>query len=86
MCYLETEGTKHGCGHYVISKKLMKHDCGNRYCRNSAAHPPNCPDCQCDLYYGPDRKETITRTVTDYCAHCAYWFKGGAQAARRAQQ
>ncbi|THH18755.1 hypothetical protein EW146_g2294 [Bondarzewia mesenterica] len=32
MCNLETEGTKYGCGHYVITKKLRKIDCNNRYC------------------------------------------------------
>ncbi|KAF9244908.1 hypothetical protein BU15DRAFT_85753 [Melanogaster broomeanus] len=75
MCNLETEGTKYGCG----TRKVKKIDCGSPYCVHSARHPRNCADCHCELYLGPDAKETITFTTPDYCASCQYWFKGGAQ-------
>ncbi|KAH7913153.1 hypothetical protein BJ138DRAFT_1134265 [Hygrophoropsis aurantiaca] len=75
MCNLETEGTKHGCG----TRKLRKIDCGSMYCIHSSHHSRNCMDCHCERYFGPDAKEIITFTTTEYCPSCQYWFKGGAQ-------
>lgn len=44
-----SEGTQHGCGHYIITKKLRKDDCNSRFCIFSARHPltdcPSCPHC-----------------------------------------
>ncbi|KAI6026258.1 hypothetical protein PISMIDRAFT_674380 [Pisolithus microcarpus 441] len=80
MCNLETEGTKYGCGHYQVTRKVRKIDCNSPYCTHSIRHSPNCLDCHCERYLGPDLKETITFTTTNYCASCQYWFKGpGAQ-------
>ncbi|KAH9978758.1 hypothetical protein BGW80DRAFT_1280760 [Lactifluus volemus] len=76
MCNLETEGTKHGCGHYVITKKLRKIDCGNRYCVWSIDHPKLCHPCYCDKFFGPDAKETVTASTPEYCSDCDYWYRG----------
>ncbi|KAG2059024.1 hypothetical protein BDR06DRAFT_949650 [Suillus hirtellus] len=78
MCNLETEGTKFGCGHYKVTRKLKKIDCYNQYCIHSVYHPRNCPDCHCERYFGPDARETITHRTADYCVSCQYWFKDGA--------
>ncbi|KAG7098556.1 hypothetical protein E1B28_000490 [Marasmius oreades] len=75
MCNLETEGTKYGCGHYVKTRDVRKLDCGRSTCTLSARHPVNCKSPECNLYYGPDRKETITYTTEEYCPPCHYWFK-----------
>ncbi|EGN99769.1 hypothetical protein SERLA73DRAFT_179966 [Serpula lacrymans var. lacrymans S7.3] len=82
MCNLETEGTKYGCGHYKVTKKVRKLDCMSPYCIHSSRHPSYCPDCHCDRFFGPDAKETITLTTKEYCTSCQYWFKGGAQQRR----
>ncbi|KAF8658250.1 hypothetical protein AX16_002026 [Volvariella volvacea WC 439] len=77
MCNLDTEGTKHGCGHYIITKKLVKIDCNDPFCIHSSAHPDPCPHCpSCNRYLGPDRTETVTRTTKDYCTTCQYWYNG----------
>ncbi|KZT26736.1 hypothetical protein NEOLEDRAFT_1062416, partial [Neolentinus lepideus HHB14362 ss-1] len=74
-----SEGTKYGCGHYVVTRKVRKLDCGNQYCIHSIRHPNPCPNCQCDRYYGPDAKETVTKTTTDYCSECHYWYRGAGK-------
>ncbi|KAF8893318.1 hypothetical protein BD779DRAFT_1505581 [Infundibulicybe gibba] len=84
MCNLETEGTKHGCGHYVITKKVGKRDCRSQFCVHSICHAPECPHCpSCERYLGPDVAETVTRTTPDYCPECAYWYKGAGRQSRR---
>ncbi|KAI9442234.1 hypothetical protein H4582DRAFT_1927259 [Lactarius indigo] len=86
MCNLETEGTKYGCGHYVITKKLRKIDCGNRYCVWSIAHPQPasvCQPCICEKFFGPDAKETVTASTPEYCSDCHYWYRGAGQQQRR---
>ncbi|OAX42261.1 hypothetical protein K503DRAFT_710915 [Rhizopogon vinicolor AM-OR11-026] len=79
MCNLETEGTKYGCGHYKVTRKIRKLDCHSQYCIHSMYHPHNCPDCHCEQYFGPDARETITLRTPKYCASCEYWFQQGAQ-------
>ncbi|KAF9566760.1 hypothetical protein CPC08DRAFT_82584 [Agrocybe pediades] len=73
-----SEGTMYGCGHYIITRKVAKEDCQNRWCVNSVKHPQNgcgaCPNCK--RYYDPDASETITGRSTEYCHECEYWFKG----------
>ncbi|OCH85809.1 hypothetical protein OBBRIDRAFT_283706 [Obba rivulosa] len=76
MCNLETEGTKYICGHYIITKKLCKHDCWNPRCIHSASHPNPCHNCQCDRYLGPDLKETVTASSRDFCPECKPWYRG----------
>ncbi|TFK75425.1 hypothetical protein BDN72DRAFT_738046, partial [Pluteus cervinus] len=72
-----SEGTKHGCGHYIITRKLAKIDCRSQYCLHSVNHASNCPHCpSCDRYLGPDHSETVTQTTTEYCTACAYWYQG----------
>jgi len=86
MCNLETEGTKYGCGHYKVTKKVAKIDCKNQWCTHSVYHLPNCANCEegrCERFFGPDAKETITLEVPDYCNHCQYWFKGPGSIPRR---
>ncbi|KAI9463652.1 hypothetical protein BJY52DRAFT_1115651, partial [Lactarius psammicola] len=81
-----SEGTKYGCGHYVITKKLRKIDCGNRYCVWSIAHPQPasvCQPCYCDKFFGPDAKETVTANTHEYCSDCHYWYRGAGQQQRR---
>ncbi|VDB95103.1 unnamed protein product [Peniophora sp. CBMAI 1063] len=82
MCNLDTEGTQHGCGHYVITKKLRKNDCGSRWCAASVAHPKDCRNCQCDKFLGPDASETITCRTDEYCSTCHYWYRGPGRAIR----
>ncbi|KDQ53482.1 hypothetical protein JAAARDRAFT_425687 [Jaapia argillacea MUCL 33604] len=80
MCNLETEGTKYGCGHYVVTRKVRKIDCRSQYCINSVKHSNPCPGCQCERYFGPDAKETVTAVSKEYCDQCHYWYRGaGAQ-------
>ncbi|KAJ7579256.1 hypothetical protein C8J56DRAFT_1059482 [Mycena floridula] len=76
MCNKETEGTKHGCGHYIAKRTTAVIDCGSRYCRISASHPPSCNSNSCKQFYGPDRKEVITVTTPNYCDMCEYWYHG----------
>ncbi|KAF9029006.1 hypothetical protein BDZ89DRAFT_1014649 [Hymenopellis radicata] len=81
MCNLETAGVKYGCGHYLKTQDLAKIDCGSSRCTKSQNHPTNsrnhnCEASQCRLYYGPDRKETIVKTVTDYCSQCNDYYRG----------
>ncbi|KAF8161098.1 hypothetical protein B0H34DRAFT_366145 [Crassisporium funariophilum] len=78
MCRLHTEGTQHGCGHYIITRKVMKEDCLSRFCINSNYHQENnCPHCpNCKRYFDPDAKETITVRSPEFCRECEYWFKG----------
>ncbi|KJA19913.1 hypothetical protein HYPSUDRAFT_204167 [Hypholoma sublateritium FD-334 SS-4] len=78
MCRLHTEGTQHGCGHYIITKKLRKDDCDSRFCIFSARHPrADCPSCpHCTRYLGPDASETITLRTAAFCRECEYWFHG----------
>jgi len=83
MCNLDTEGTKHGCGHYVITNKLRKYDCNNQFCALSVKHNPDCQDCQCDKFMGPDRSEKVTATTPNYCGLCQYWYKGPGSVPRR---
>ncbi|KAH9061259.1 hypothetical protein EDB87DRAFT_1560406, partial [Lactarius vividus] len=81
-----SEGTKYGCGHYVITKKLRKIDCGNRYCVWSIAHPQPasaCQPCYCEKFFGPDAKETVTASTPEYCSDCHYWYRGAGQQQRR---
>lgn len=41
-----SEGTQHGCGHYIVTRKLSKEDCGNQFCMNSDMHPQGrCNGC-----------------------------------------
>ncbi|KAH8119418.1 hypothetical protein DFH11DRAFT_1564915 [Phellopilus nigrolimitatus] len=76
MCNYITEGTKFGCGHYIITRKVSKIDCGSKRCVHSALHKRPCPDCCCEKFMGPDREERVTLTVPDkYCDHCAYWYQ-----------
>lgn len=79
MCNLETEGTKYGCGHYVITKKVCKLDCNNRYCIWSSLHPPSCHPCLCEKFLGPDAKETVTLRSEQYCSECHYWYRGAGR-------
>ncbi|KAI0743904.1 hypothetical protein C8Q80DRAFT_1272532 [Daedaleopsis nitida] len=74
MCCLETEGTKYGCGHYIITKKLRKIDCENAFCYNSRRHRNPCHDCMCDRYFGPDASETITAVRSEFCPECYPYF------------
>ncbi|KAF8798711.1 hypothetical protein BYT27DRAFT_7228292 [Phlegmacium glaucopus] len=83
MCRLHTEGTQHGCGHYIITRKVLKTDCLSRFCMNSTYHQEDCPHCpNCKRYFDPDATEKITLRTPDYCRECEYWFKG-AGARRR---
>ncbi|KAF9475547.1 hypothetical protein BDN70DRAFT_813977, partial [Pholiota conissans] len=72
------EGTMHGCGHYIITRKVRKDDCNDRFCIFSARHPEaNCVHCpECKRYFGPDASETITLRTPEYCRECEYWYKG----------
>ncbi|KZT41488.1 hypothetical protein SISSUDRAFT_1126454 [Sistotremastrum suecicum HHB10207 ss-3] len=76
MCNLITEGTSHGCGHYVITKRVDKVDCGSPRCKHSNRHDPNCRDCfgTCSQYLGPDRSETVTQRVKDFCDSCHQYY------------
>ncbi|KAA1472898.1 hypothetical protein DENSPDRAFT_839276 [Dentipellis sp. KUC8613] len=69
----------YGCGHYVVTKKLRKVDCGNRYCYYSSKHPDHCPNCYCDKFLGPDVSENITMRTPDYCNDCHYWYRGAGK-------
>ncbi|EIW63113.1 uncharacterized protein TRAVEDRAFT_43419 [Trametes versicolor FP-101664 SS1] len=84
MCCLDTEGTRYFCGHYIITKKLRKHDCQSPWCWNSIRHrcPPNS-GCSCDRYFGPDANETVTEVSPDFCPECAPHF--GPKRIRRRQ-
>lgn len=42
---MNREGTHHACGHYVVTRKVQKHDCNSKYCMQSRLHPPNCRAC-----------------------------------------
>ncbi|CAL1707540.1 unnamed protein product [Somion occarium] len=80
MCNLHTEGTKYGCGHYVITRKVSKIDCNNPYCALSRAHRNPCHGCMHDHYYGPDASETITARTSEFCDEChAYWKVGAGR-------
>ncbi|EAU91405.1 hypothetical protein CC1G_01894 [Coprinopsis cinerea okayama7 len=80
MCSLNTEGTQHGCGHYIITKKIDKQDCNSKFCINSRLHAPNCPHCpNCKRYFDPDYQETITQRTNDFCSACNYWFNGAGK-------
>ncbi|KAI0311962.1 hypothetical protein OF83DRAFT_702512, partial [Amylostereum chailletii] len=70
--------------HYVITKKLRVHDCRNRYCASSSAHPRNCDNCTCDKFLGPDLTETVTAVTEEYCSDCHYWYRGPGRALRAA--
>ncbi|KAI0371033.1 hypothetical protein BV20DRAFT_206456 [Pilatotrama ljubarskyi] len=70
MCRLETEGTKYGCGHYIITRKLRKIDCESQWCYHSRRHRNPCHNCSCDRYYGPDASETITAVRPEFCPEC----------------
>ncbi|RXW21635.1 hypothetical protein EST38_g4204 [Candolleomyces aberdarensis] len=84
MCRIHSEGTQHGCGHYIITKEVSKRDCGNRFCMNSDQHPSNCPHCpNCKRYLDPDYQETVTKKTTDFCSHCDYWFRTNGGAVRQ---
>ncbi|KAK0485971.1 hypothetical protein IW261DRAFT_1604208 [Armillaria novae-zelandiae] len=87
MCNLETEGTKHGCGHYIKTRTIRKIDCGSSRCLHSSRHPndPNhdCSNSGCNRYLGPDRGETVTRTTADYCTQCEYWYRGPGSRPRK---
>ncbi|KAI0081212.1 hypothetical protein K474DRAFT_1703958 [Panus rudis PR-1116 ss-1] len=85
MCNLETEGTKYGCGHYVITKKVAKHDCGSPYCTHSAAHNPHCRNCTHDHFLGPDKSEKITFSTSEFCNICDEYWKP-KQKLQQAQQ
>ncbi|KIO09961.1 hypothetical protein M404DRAFT_13842 [Pisolithus tinctorius Marx 270] len=71
MCNLETVAEE-----VQKTRKVRKIDCNSRYCTNSIRHSPDCGDCHCERYFGPDVKETITFTTPQYCPSCQYWFKG----------
>jgi len=44
--YFYREGTQHGCGHYIVTKKLRKEDCDYQFCMNSESHPSGrCNGC-----------------------------------------
>ncbi|KAF9460700.1 hypothetical protein BDZ94DRAFT_878651 [Collybia nuda] len=84
MCQLDTEGTHYACGHYVITRKLEKHDCNNKYCTQSKLHPPDCRSCpNCARYVGPDLKETTTCESRSWCPQCDYWYNGPGAKQRR---
>ncbi|KAF9531653.1 hypothetical protein CPB83DRAFT_79529 [Crepidotus variabilis] len=86
MCRLHTEGIEHGCGHYIITRKVAKDDCRNKFCMNSETHPPGrCNSCgeNCKRYFDPDASQHVTNRTGDYCVQCMYWFKG--EGARRRQ-
>ncbi|KAH9858630.1 hypothetical protein C2E23DRAFT_880092 [Lenzites betulinus] len=74
MCRLETEGTKYGCGHYIITKKLRKLDCENQWCIHSVMHRNPCHGCACDRYFGPDASETITAVRPEFCPECYPYY------------
>ncbi|KAI0049836.1 hypothetical protein FA95DRAFT_1488342 [Auriscalpium vulgare] len=69
-----SEGTKCGCGHYVITKEVRKIDCNSRQCSWSNAHPQRCEPCYCEKFIGPDRLETVTAYTEEYCGDCHYWY------------
>ncbi|KAF5316892.1 hypothetical protein D9611_003954 [Ephemerocybe angulata] len=75
MCRIHSEGTQHGCGHYIITREVSKRDCNSKGCIKSAMHPPSCPNCACKRFLEPDFQETVTAKTKDFCAHCQYWFK-----------
>ncbi|KAI0930317.1 hypothetical protein AcV5_007067 [Taiwanofungus camphoratus] len=52
MCNLITEGTKYGCGHYIIERKTGKIDCNNPYCTFSVRHRNPCVNCTCERVRG----------------------------------
>ncbi|KAF4563300.1 hypothetical protein EYR40_006982 [Pleurotus pulmonarius] len=84
MCNYETEGTKYGCGHYKVTRKLTKRDCGNRYCKFSSRHAKPCPHCPtCEQYLGPDFKENVVEVRQEYCTTCHYWYEGEGARPRR---
>ncbi|KLO14298.1 hypothetical protein SCHPADRAFT_889422 [Schizopora paradoxa] len=71
-----SEGTKFGCGHYLITRKVKKIDCMSRTCTHSSRHIVPCRDCNCEKFVGPDREERITKTLPeDYCDHCEKWYR-----------
>jgi len=75
MCNYITEGTKYGCGHYQITKKVAKIDCMSDFCTHSSRHRRPCHDCRCEKFVGPDREERTTLTLPEYCDHCSYWYQ-----------
>ncbi|KAF8234018.1 hypothetical protein L208DRAFT_1264013, partial [Tricholoma matsutake] len=78
-----SEGTHHGCGHYVVTRTLEKHDCGNRFCTLSQSHLRDCPHCpNCTRYAGPDIAERTVVDTRTWCPQCEYWYNG-AGAKRR---
>ncbi|TFK26464.1 hypothetical protein FA15DRAFT_679546 [Coprinopsis marcescibilis] len=79
MCSLKTEGTKHGCGHYIITRKVEQRDCNSPYCIHSRLHAqPNCPHCpHCRRFLEPDHEEIITQQTNIFCKSCEYWFNEG---------
>ncbi|KIK01429.1 hypothetical protein K443DRAFT_568719 [Laccaria amethystina LaAM-08-1] len=84
MCSLRTEGTQHGCGHYIITRKVDKRDCMSEYCIYSDYHSEHCPHCpNCKRYYDPDYSETITVRTNAYCTNCEYWYHGAGAKRRR---
>lgn len=84
MCSLRTEGTQHGCGHYIITKKVDRRDCMSEYCIYSDYHSENCPHCpNCKRYLDPDHSETITVRTNAYCTSCEYWYHGAGAKRRR---
>ncbi|KIL66203.1 hypothetical protein M378DRAFT_75602, partial [Amanita muscaria Koide BX008] len=79
-----SEGVLHGCGHYVITKRVGKIDCLNPYCIYSKNHVENCPHCPtCKRYYGPDARETVTLQTKEYCNECKWWYQGEGARNRR---
>ncbi|ESK83434.1 hypothetical protein Moror_15588 [Moniliophthora roreri MCA 2997] len=73
-----SEGIKYGCGHYVKTRDVNTIDCGSRYCKLSKSHPKNCTLEECNIHYGPDRKEDIIHTTERWCQPCDdYWKPNG---------
>ncbi|KAI0930316.1 hypothetical protein AcW1_009044 [Taiwanofungus camphoratus] len=75
MCNLITEGTKYGCGHYIIERKTGKIDCNNPYCTFSVRHRNPCVNCTCERFYGPDAKETVLAVRPEFCPECKPWYQ-----------
>ncbi|KIM40126.1 hypothetical protein M413DRAFT_73871, partial [Hebeloma cylindrosporum] len=72
-----SEGTHHGCGHYIITRKVAREDCRTKYCMNSDLHMQNCPHCpNCKRYFDPDASETVTLKTPEWCPECTYWYLG----------